>query len=124
MEKAVILVEGLRIRANHGVMPQENLVGNIFEISLRLSYPPALDGMNDDLIIHTLNYATVVDIVKKVMATSSQLLENVAGRIYSELTDAFPMIDGGEITVKKLSPPISAELGAVGFCYSWTSVGR
>ena len=64
MPKAIISVEGLRIRANHGVFLQETLVGNVFEVSLRLSYPPALEAMDDDDLAHSLNYAEVIEIVK------------------------------------------------------------
>ncbi len=119
MTKAEILVDRLRIRANHGVFPQETVVGNVFEVSLRLSYPPSFEAMEDDNIGHALNYAEVVEIVRQVMATPSQLLENVAGRIRTALVGAFPAIDGGEITVRKLTPPISAQLESVGFTFTW-----
>ena len=119
MAKAEILIERLRIRANHGVFAQETVVGNVFEVSLRLSYPPALEAMADDNLGHSLNYAEVIGIVKTVMATPSQLLEHVVGRIRSAVLEAHPAIDGGEITVRKLTPPVSAQLDSVGFTCSW-----
>lgn len=119
MPKAIILVEGLRIRANHGVFSQETLVGNVFEVSLRLSYPPALEAMDDDDLAHSLNYAEVIEIVKREMATPSRLLEHVAGRIRRAIVEAWPAIDSGEITVRKLTPPVSAQLDAAGFTYTW-----
>ena len=42
--KATIVIDGLRIRARHGVLPQERVVGNEFEVSLSLVYPPALEA--------------------------------------------------------------------------------
>lgn len=119
MAKAEILIERLRIRTNHGVFAQETVVGNVFEVSLRLSYPPALEAMADDNLGHSLNYAEVIGIVKTVMATPSQLLEHVVGRIRAAILEAYPAIDGGEITVRKLTPPVSAQLDSVGFTYSW-----
>lgn len=119
MSKAVISIEGLRIRANHGVFSQETLVGNVFEVSLRLSYPPANEAMADDDLGHSLNYAEVIEIVKREMAMPSKLLEHVVGRIRAAILEAYPAIDGGEITVRKLTPPVSAQLDSVGFTYSW-----
>lgn len=119
MLKAIISIEGLGIRANHGVFPQETLVGNVFEVSLRLSYPPAIEAMADDDLGHSLNYAEVIEIVKREMAMPSKLLEHVVGRIRAAILEAYPAIDGGEITVRKLTPPVSAQLDSVGFTYSW-----
>lgn len=112
---AVIEIEGLRIRARHGVLPQERLVGNVFEVSVSLEYPPALKAMETDDVADTLNYADAVAIINKVMAEPSDLLEHVAGRIHKALTTAYPAIASGRITVAKPAPPIPACLAAARF---------
>ena len=43
--QALIEIEGLRLRANHGVFDRERLIGNIFEVSVSLSYPPAFKAV-------------------------------------------------------------------------------
>lgn len=113
--KATIEIEGLRVWARHGVFSQERTVGNLFEVSLSLVYPPALKAVKTDCVDDTLNYAHAVEIVKCVMSEPSALLEHVAGRIHAALTAAYPEIESGRITVTKLAPPVSAELTAAHF---------
>lgn len=113
--KATIEVDGLRLMGRHGVLGQERTVGNIFEVSLSLVYPPALRAVASDSVDDTLNYASAIEIVKKVMSEPSALLEHVAGRIHADLLAAYPEIESGRITVSKLAPPVSAELTAARF---------
>lgn len=118
MPVGTIHVDGLRCFARHGVFPQERAAGNVFEVTLALKvYAGA--AMTDDSLDATVNYAEIVDTVREVMAQPSALLENVAWRIKEALTRRFDRIAGGSVAVYKLQPPISAELGRVGFSFSW-----
>ncbi len=101
--------------AFHGVAPQERTVGNLFEVSLRLEYPPALRAVTSDRVDDTLNYARVAEIVREVMTVPSDLLEHVAGRIHEAVMAAYPAIAGGSITVSKLAPPVPTEMTAARF---------
>lgn len=113
-----IVVEGLKVFAYHGVDPQETLVGNTFEVSLRLVFP-ADAAMRRDRLDLSINYADVVFLIKKEMEQPSKLLENVVYRIYHKLWLSYPQIVGGKIEVYKLCPPIGLELDRVGFVYEW-----
>lgn len=113
--RAIVEVDGLRVRARHGVMPQERLVGNEFEVSLSLEYPPALKAIKSDNVEDTLNYARAVEIVSRVMAEPSDLIEHVAGRIYEAIMKEFPEVASGRIVVSKPAPPVPAELKAARF---------
>lgn len=114
-----IEVNGLYVRANHGVMAQERVVGNDFEVDLRLVYPSE-EAVESDRLDATLNYAEVVDEVKRVMAEPSELLEHVVGRLRRALMSRFPRIESGIIRVAKLSPPIAgAKLHSVAVKLSW-----
>lgn len=113
-----ILIEGLRIHARHGVLPQERTVGNLFELDIRL-YFNAHKAMESDLVEETVNYAKVIDLVKDVMEEPSALLEHVAGRIRQAVCSEFPVISGGSISIYKIHPPVNAELGRVGFQLQW-----
>lgn len=114
-DTALIEIEGLRIRAFHGVFPQERLVGNTFEISVSLAYPPALRAVASDDIADTLNYAEIIDLIKEVMRQPSDLLENVAGRIRDAILGRYSGITSGRISVAKLAPPLAAEIDCVRF---------
>lgn len=113
--KATITIDRLRLRAFHGVGSQERRVGNVFEITVSLVYPPALKAVVSDNVDDTLNYADAVEIIRKVMSEPSDLLEHVAGRIRSALLSAYPAIESGRISVVKLAPPVSAEMAAAAF---------
>lgn len=54
--KGTVEINGLRIFARHGVLPQERQVGNLFEVSAHLVYPMDRALEHDDLG-GTLNYA-------------------------------------------------------------------
>lgn len=113
--KATVEIDSLRVRACHGVVPQERRVGNLFEVSVRVVYPPALMAVESDDVRDTLDYSVLADIVKQVMAQPSSLLEHVAGRIHRELVARYPSIESGSISVTKVAPPIPAEMKAARF---------
>lgn len=119
MDKITIEINGLTMRANHGVLPQERTVGNDFKIDLRLTYP-AHRAVATDSLDATLNYAEVIQTVKRVMAQPSALLEHVCGRIRDELLRDFPLIEAGTVRVAKLSPPIGGvQLQSVAVELAW-----
>ena len=111
-------INGMKIFANHGVLEQERVVGNKFEVSVRLDFN-ALRAMISDSIDDTVNYAEAVEIIRGEMSMPSQLLENVAYRICKALTDRFKIVDGGRISICKLQPPIPAEMQGVEFTLEW-----
>lgn len=82
---------------------------------MMLDYPPALKAAVSDCVDDTLNYARAIELVQRVMAEPSSLLEHVAWRIHEALMVEYPGITGGRIVVSKLAPPLSAELSAVRF---------
>ncbi|MDE5662100.1 MAG: dihydroneopterin aldolase [Muribaculaceae bacterium] len=113
-----IKIEGLKIFARHGVLPQERTVGNMFEINATFHFPCSY-AMRSDRVDLTINYADIVDIMKQEMAYPSKLLENVVYRMFQNLTIRFPQISGGSISLYKIQPPISAEIGRIGFTFEW-----
>lgn len=110
--KGYITLDHIKFHAHHGVMEQERRIGNDFEVTLQLQYPFLKATESDDLA-DTINYAEVYDIVAAEMAVPSRLLEHVAGRIVRSLRTRFPLIEGGTVTVAKLTPPFKCEMAAV-----------
>lgn len=101
-----IYVKNLEIYAFHGVMPQENVVGNKFLVNIRLDCD-LTEAMMTDGIESSISYAEVIEVVKKEMAVTSRTLENVVYRIKNALTKSFPGILSGTVSVSKVTPPIS-----------------
>lgn len=120
MEKpyGTLEINGLRLLGNHGVRKQESLVGNTFEVNVKLSFD-AEHAMRTDRLDLTISYAEVIEIVRQEMAFPSKLLEHVVYRIYQALMHRYSNIQGGEITVYKINPPVAAELGRTGFTFRW-----
>ncbi len=114
-----IHISGLRIFANHGLLKQEQVVGNEYLIDATLQFD-ARQAMIDDKINNTINYATAVKIIQQEMTIHSDLLENLAQRIATALIDAFPILEGGSISITKIKPPFSAQLNGITFSCSFT----
>ncbi|MDE6652442.1 MAG: dihydroneopterin aldolase [Paramuribaculum sp.] len=116
--RGTIEIDSLRLHACHGVAEQERIVGNIFDISVSLAYPVD-KAVETDNIEDTLNYAAVIQVIKKEMKIPSLLLEHVAGRIVKALINEFPLISGGRIKLTKVTPPCGAELKGVSVILEW-----
>ncbi|MDE5634186.1 MAG: dihydroneopterin aldolase, partial [Muribaculaceae bacterium] len=108
MEKWIIEIDRMKVRANHGVFPQERIVGNDFEVSLSVEIEP--DEMDraalEDNASLTVSYADLADIISGIMADPADLLETVALRIRNSVIGSFPQVVAGRIKVAKIPPPI------------------
>ncbi|MBR6446710.1 MAG: dihydroneopterin aldolase [Prevotella sp.] len=101
-------LRNLRFHAYHGVLEQERIVGNDYEVSVRMSYDMRRAIATDD-VANALNYAEAYEIIKRVMMQPSRLIERVAWRIAKTLLDEFPMARNAEVTLVKLNPPMGAD---------------
>lgn len=110
---STIFVNDIQLHAYHGVMPQEQLTGNDYLVSVSAQYPIDKAIITDD-VQHTLNYAMVYDIVKEEMGISSKLVEHVAGRIAQHLMKQFADISAVQVRITKLNPPMGAQCAGAG----------
>ncbi len=107
-----INVKGLRLYAYHGVHPEENKLGQEFEIDLVLSV--VRPSTMDDRLDHVLSYWDAMTTIKKVFTGKTfKLLENAAQTILESLSE-YPQIKHAEINLKKLTPPIPVTVDFVG----------
>ena len=107
-----ITLHKMKFFAYHGVGEQEKVVGNHFEVTLKV-YCPMEKAMTDDDLDGTVNYADLYATVEAEMAKTSLLLENVAYRITQAVKKNFPTVTGGEITISKLTPPFKCDMEKV-----------
>lgn len=108
-----IYLRNVRFHAFHGVLPQEEIVGNDYLVNLVLDYDFSSAMKTDDLQ-GTLNYAEVYQKVKEEMAVPSKLLEHVAGRIAHRLFSDFPEIQKLQLSITKVNPPMGADSDGAG----------
>ncbi len=111
--QSYIHLNNLHFYAYHGVLPQEQVVGGDYSVSLRVAVDVAA-AVEHDVVDVTLNYATLYEVVKREMLIPSALLEHVAGRIGQAVMDAFPRVTAVDLTVVKCNPPMGAVCDGAG----------
>lgn len=114
-----IAINRMRVYARHGVMEQERAVGNMFEVTARLTYTVADNQPVSDNLDGTIDYGIMAELIRHEMNTPSKLLEHVAARIRNALIARFPRIIAGEVTVAKLTPPLGLPMQSASATLSW-----
>lgn len=96
----------------HGVLPEEHLRPQPFEIDVELMVDLSAAGDSDDLE-DTVDYGAVCEAVSRVVVSEQyRLLERLATRI-AEVCRADPRVIGAVVEVRKLHPPVRALLNHV-----------
>ena len=108
MESYIELKE-IKIHAYHGVDKQERIVGNDYIVRVKVKFDISR-AAESDMISDTINYADIYDVVKCEMGVPSNLLENVVYRVVNSIKRNFPMIEGGEVEIIKVKPPIAGDV--------------
>ena len=108
----IIEIEGMKFYAYHGHFAAERVVGNYFEVNIRIE-TECSRAADNDLLDDALNYQLVYETIKEVMQVKSALLENVAKRILDELYKSFPEIEKIRLKISKLNPPMGGEIEKV-----------
>ena len=107
-----IKIEGMKFYAFHGHFEAEQIVGNNFELKLKIKTDCKQAAISDNLH-DALNYQTVYNLIKTEMEQPSRLLENVAKRILDSLYKQFQQIKKAKIKISKMNPPMGGEIGSV-----------
>lgn len=107
--KTKIKLCNMKFHAYHGVLPQERIIGTDFMVNLQIEADLNKATVSDN-VADTINYAKVYDIVKEEITVPSDLIEHVAGRIYTRLKEHFIQITDLEVRVAKLNPPMEGEI--------------
>ena len=118
IKNSFLTVSDIEIFAAHGALEQERNIGNEFRVSVTV-YFDAKCAMEYDDLEHTVNYANIVEVVRRIMGEPSILIENVAYRLIKALCEAFPIVESGTVSVTKVHPPISIPNGGATFSASF-----
>lgn len=103
----VIRVQGLEFYAYHGVLPEENALGQRFIIDLDLFLDLRKAGRTDR-VEDTINYAEVCAAVRKIVeGECCALLERLAEKIAQEILVNFPC-QAVKVVVHKPQAPVPA----------------
>jgi dihydroneopterin aldolase len=113
----VILISGLRELGVHGVLPEEQVRAQPFEVDVELEVDLASAAKSDDLA-DTVDYGTLAEAIRNVVRTERYaLLERLAGRI-AEVCRSDVRVRSVTVTVRKLHPPVSAMVDHVAVRYT------
>ncbi|NLQ04130.1 dihydroneopterin aldolase [Cylindrospermopsis raciborskii] len=108
-----INLTGIRSYGYIGYLPEEKILGQWFEVDLKLWMDLSQAAVTDN-IHHTVDYRSVIDLVQNLVKTSSfDLLERLAGAIASEILQYNDIISQVQVTVIKPTAPIPDFTGRI-----------
>ena len=102
----LITVEGIRVFAYHGHLPEEAKLGGNFIVNAWVKADTSEVEKTDDLN-DTVDYVKIIDIVKEQMAIRSDMIEQPARRIVDAIL-TLNKVQKVNVEVQKITPPIDA----------------
>ncbi len=101
----LIKITGIRGYGYTGLLPEEQVLGQWFEVDLTLWLDLAPAGQSDRLE-DTLDYRQAIATVKKIIKTAKfALVEKLAGAIADEILQ-LALVEQVQVKLSKPSPPI------------------
>ncbi len=110
-----IELRGLRVVGTHGLLPEERTRAQPFEVDLDLAVDLGPGG-DSDRLADTVDYGAVAAVVENTVAgpRSYGLLEGLVSRVAAAVLDVDPRITGVTVSLRKLRPPLAADIASVG----------
>ena len=102
----LITVEGIRVFAYHGHLPEEAKLGGHFIVNVWVEADTSEVEKTDDLN-HTVDYVKIIEIVKQQMAIRSDMIEHPARKIVDAILP-LQKVQKVKVEVQKITPPIDA----------------
>ncbi len=113
IERSYIFIKEACFHAYHGVIAQEQSVGQDYLVSIRCGVD-IMAAMQQDRVELTLNYATLYELLKREMGIASQLIEHVVGRIAKSVFETFPQVKTLDLSITKKNPPMGGDCMGAG----------
>ena len=107
----LITVEGIRVFAHHGHLPEEAILGGHFIVNVWVEADTTEVEKTDDLN-HTVDYVKIIEIVKEQMAIRSNMIEHPAKRIVDAILPLHK-VQKVMVEVEKIQPPIDASFDKI-----------
>ncbi|MBW7454485.1 dihydroneopterin aldolase [Paenibacillus sepulcri] len=108
-----MILNGMRFFGYHGVIPEENKLGQQYIVDVELKLDLTQAEKTDDLA-HTVNYAETHALVKFIVeGPPFKLIEALAGHIASRLLDAYTSVNEVTVRVIKPHPPFDIHFDGV-----------
>lgn len=107
MEK--IIIKGLKIRAFHGVNPEEKIDGQNFILDITAELDVKKAQLSDN-VDHTVSYSDIIKTATAVFTEKSyNLIETAANKVGMEIMRTYPKLRSVTVLLKKPEAPIKAD---------------
>lgn len=108
-----IILKDMQFYGFHGLFPEENKLGQRFNVDLILYTDLKQAGISDEMD-NSINYGEVFIHVQKIVEGKKQnLIESVAERIAGDLLQSFLRLKACDVKVIKPDPPIPGHYNSV-----------
>ncbi|SEC33805.1 dihydroneopterin aldolase [Tenacibaculum sp. MAR_2009_124] len=108
----IIQVNNIRLFTNHGCLEEEAKIGSEYKVDLEVK-ADLTKSAQSDVLVDTVDYVHLNNIVKEEMAIRSKLLEHVAKRILDRIFEELSLVEQAEVKVAKINPPIGGNVEEV-----------
>jgi len=102
-------LEGVKFNAPIGFFEEERILKNNFLVDVDVLFIQDDVSETEDLS-QTVDYGLLYQICEKAFAEETLLIETVAQKILVDIQTCFSFIDEIHIKIKKLNPPIKAQI--------------
>ena len=110
--KHTIEVNGIKIYAFHGCLPEEEKIGGNYIVDVSMTTDFSKAATSDELI-ETIDYVAVNKIVTEEMGIRSKLIEHVGQRIVTRIKNEINNVHSLRVKVIKICPPINGDVNNV-----------
>ncbi|WP_338790686.1 dihydroneopterin aldolase [Bernardetia sp. MNP-M8] len=100
-----IALEELEFFAKHGVLKEEQIIGNRYRIDVEVEADLEKASKSDN-VKDTVDYGHLYRIVEREVNTPAKLLEHLAGNILNGILEEIPKVDNAKVVVHKYNAPI------------------
>ena len=107
-----IEVNGIKLYAFHGCLPEEELVGGHYIVDVEVTTDFTKSTVSDKLE-DTVDYVLINKIVTEEMSVRSKLIEHVGQRIVENIRRNLKGVIRLKVKVTKLTPPINGDVDNV-----------
>ena len=103
---SLISVEGIKIYAHHGHLPEEETLGGHFNVNVWVN-TDTTEVEQTDALEDTVDYVTIIELVKQQMSKRSNMIEHCAKRIVDAILK-LNKVKKVKVELEKISPPVDA----------------
>lgn len=108
-----IILNNMQFYGYHGLLPEENKLGQRFNVSVELITDLSKAGKTDHMD-DSINYSEAYEVIKQVVeGEAKNLIETVAETIANTLLTSFDLLQACTVKVIKPDPPINGHYESV-----------